>query len=141
MPSFNLYCPIQVRYSDIDAQGHLNNARYASYLEQARCMYLQQLDLWDGVSFADIKLIVADLHIRYLAPVFFGQDVRVGIRCSRIGNKSLIFEYQIEDCNTQQVMASAETVMVYFDYHTQSSASVTQAWREKISSFENIKEG
>lgn len=136
MTPFRFYYPIQVRYGDIDAQGHVNNARTVSFLEQARFMYLIETGLWDGKSFIDLGWIVADLHLTYLAPIFLRQKVRVGARAARLGNKSMTYEYLIEDETTGQALAKAETVMVAFDYHTQKSMPIPAAWREKILQYE-----
>jgi acyl-CoA thioester hydrolase len=135
---FRLYCPIQVRYGDLDPQGHVNNARYLTYTEQARVSYLVELGLWDGVSFLDLGLIVADVHLSFLAPIVIGQATQVGARVTRIGNKSIHFEYQIKDEDTGQVMARGESVMVAFDYRAGVSIPVPPAWREKISAFEGL---
>ena len=141
MPEFRISCPIQVRYGDLDPQGHVNNVRYLTYAEQARVSYLVELGLWDGVSFLDLGLIVADVHFTFLAPVIFRQPIRVGTRVTRIGHKSLHFEYQIEDEDTRQVMARGESVMVAFDYRAGVSIPVPPAWREKISAFEGLPPG
>ena len=138
MPEFRISCPIQVRYGDLDPQGHVNNVRYLTYAEQARVSYLVELGLWDGVSFLDLGLIVADVHFTFLAPVIFRQSIRVGTRVTRIGHKSIHFEYQIEDEDTRQVMARGESVMVAFDYRAGVSIPVPPAWREKISAFEGL---
>ena len=138
MSSFNFYETIQVRYNDIDAQGHVNNARYLTYIEHARFSYLTRLGLWDGRSFIDLGWIVADVHISFQAPILLGQVARVGVRATRLGNKSLVIAYQIEDEKTGQVMAQAETVMVSFDYHTHCSIPIAPEWRRKIAEFEGI---
>ncbi len=138
MSEFHLYCPIQIRYSDVDAQAHVNNVRFLSYFEQARMQYLVELGLWDGKAFLDLGLIVADVHVTYHAPLYLGQEIRVGIRVSRLGNKSLDFAYQIEDQQSGKVAASCETVMVAYDYHTNNSIPIPPRWREKITAFEEM---
>ena len=138
MQSFRYYQPIELRYSDIDAQGHVNNARYITFTEYARFRYLTEVGLWDGRSFMDLNLIVADVHVSYLAPIKLIQHIRVGTCVSRIGNKSIVFESQIEDENNGQVMATAETVMVCYDYRTESTKQVSDDWRSKISLYEGI---
>ncbi len=136
MDKFNFYLPIQVRYGDLDPQWHVNNARTVSYLEQGRFAYLRQLDLWDGVSFLDLPLIVADVHVSFLAPIYYDQLIRLGVGIVRIGNKSLTFEYQLEDVTSGQATTRAETVMVYYDYRAHASRPVPPEWRVKISEFE-----
>jgi acyl-CoA thioester hydrolase len=126
-----------VRYGDLDPQWHVNNAHFITFIEQARFAYLLEVGLFDGVSFVDLGLIVADVHIAYLAPIVLGQNIRVGVRVARIGHKSLTFEYQIEDGATNQPLATAETVMVAYDYHTHTSQPVSDGWREKIEQYES----
>lgn len=93
MLEFRLYCPIQVRFGDLDPLGHVNNARFLSYTEQARVRYLVELGLWDGVSFLDLGLIVADVHLSFLAPIVMAQAIQVGARVTRIGNKSIHMDH------------------------------------------------
>jgi acyl-CoA thioester hydrolase len=138
MQAFKFYQPIQIRYSDIDAQGHVNNARSVTFIELARFRYITELGLWGGHSFLDLGLIVADTHIGYLAPIKLSQRIRVGTRVSKIGNKSMIFNYQIEDEDSGKVMATAETVMVCYDYRTETTMPVSGDWREKISRYEGV---
>lgn len=136
MDKYNFYLPIQIRYGDLDPQWHVNNARTLTYIEQGRFAYLVRLELWDGKSFLDLPMIVADVHVAYLAPIYYDQPVRLGVGISRIGNKSVTFEYSIEDSASGQVTTRAETVMVYYDYHTRASLPVPAEWRKKISEFE-----
>jgi|GEM_PF-92190 len=136
MNSFNFYSPLQVRYGDLDPQWHVNNAHFVMFLEQARFTYLTHVGLFDGKSFFDLRLIVADVHVTYRAPIDLEQKIRVGCRVSHIGNKSLTFEYQIEEEGTGLIFATAETIMVAYDYHTHQSIQVSQEWRSKITAFE-----
>ena len=118
MNKFNFILPIQVRYGDLDAQWHVNNTKFLNYVEQGRFAYIMNLGLFDGKSFLDLGLIVADVHMSYQAPIELGQNIQVAVRVAHIGNKSLRFEYEIQDLDTGKPLATAETVMVSFDYHT-----------------------
>ncbi len=136
MDTFRFYYPIQVRYGDLDPQWHVNNANFLTFLEQARFAYLVELGLFDGHSFFDVGLIVADIHIAYLLPIDLQQKVRVGMRVTRIGNKSMTLGSQIEEEGTGKVLAKAETVMVAYDYRKQVSKRVPVEWRATIASYE-----
>jgi acyl-CoA thioester hydrolase len=141
MSSFFFYHPIEVRYGDLDPQGHVNNASYLTYFEQARIAYIHSLGLWDGHSFLDIGIILADAHITFNAPVQFGQAVRVGVRVSRLGNKSLTMEYRLEDSQTSQELALGATVLVTYDYPTGQTISIPSSWREAITAYEGLPAG
>lgn len=136
MDEFVFSVPIEVRYGDLDPQWHVNNARYLTYLEQARMGYLKQLGLFEGNDFFAFNLIVADIHITYRAPITLGQPVRVWMRTERIGYKSLTFVYEIHDDQSGQLLATAESIMVTFDYHQQKSILVPDQWRQAISQLE-----
>lgn len=129
---------IPIRYGDLDAQGHVNNARYLTFVEHARLVYLQELGLWNGIDFDDLGLIVADAHVAYRTPILLGQTVRACVWVSRMGNKSLDFQYRLEDANGGQVFADAETVMVAYDYRSLRSIPIPEDWRTKIAAFEGI---
>ncbi len=139
MKTFHYSVPIDVRYGDLDPQWHVNNARYLTFLEQARLSYLMHLGLFDGQNFLNFNLIVADIHIAYLAPIQLRQKVAVYIRCDRIGNKSLTFAYEIRDQDTQQVLATSESIMVAYDYHQQKSIPVPAVWRTAIAALEGVE--
>jgi acyl-CoA thioester hydrolase len=140
MPPFQFIHPLQIRYGDLDPQWHLNNAHTVILFEQGRFAYLLKLGLWDGKDFFNLGVIVADIHVSYLAPVLFDQNVQVGVRVARIGNKSLTMEYSLEDRDTGQPLAKAETIMVAYDYHTHQSIPVPDDWRKKIREFEKMAE-
>ena len=134
--SYRYYHPIEVRYGDIDAQGHVNNARYLTYLEQARINYLRHLALWDTKSFMEIGVILADVHLTFRSAITLGQPVRVGVKTTHIGNKSMRMSQCIEDAETGQLMAEALTIMVAYDYRSQKTILVPETWRKMIAAFE-----
>ncbi len=138
MPSFRFYHPIEVRYGDLDPQGHVNNAKFMTYLEQARIRYVQHLGLWRGGSFLEIGFILAQASITFRAPILFTQPVRVGARITHLGNKSVHMEYQIEDPSDDQVMATGSSVLVTYDYKLGETIPIPDNWRKVISEFEGL---
>lgn len=139
MTHFRFFQPIEIRYADLDPQGHVNNARYLTYFEQARVNYLIHLGLFDGKqSFMQIGIIIADAHVTFKEPLYFHTDAQVGARISRIGNKSMQMEYTIRDMDTGLEAASGATTIVTYDYATQQTIRVPDYWREVIARFENL---
>ena len=137
MSEFRFHHPIEVRYSDLDPQGHVNNARFLTFFEQARISYLIHLRLFSkDQSFLDVGIIIADAKLTFLAPVYFGQDVRVGVRVSRIGNKSMTMDYRMIDGADRSELATGSTTLVAFDYHEHKTIPVPEKWRKKIHEFE-----
>lgn len=138
MQEFRFYHPIEVRYGDLDPQGHVNNARFLTYLEQARIAYVHQLGLWQGGSFLELGVILAEVQLSFKAPILWGQPVQVGVRTARLGNKSFHMQYVINDRATLAVHATASTVQVAYDYHQGTTISIPANWRQVLADFEDI---
>jgi acyl-CoA thioester hydrolase len=139
MSEFRFFHSIEVRYGDLDPQGHLNNAKYLTYFEAARIDYFTHLGLFTpGQSFLDIGVIMAEARVTYHAAVQFGTPVKVGVRTSKIGNKSMTVEQNIVHAETGEVLASGQVVLVAFDYHTNRTLPVPEKMRETISKFEGL---
>jgi acyl-CoA thioester hydrolase len=140
MTDFHFYHLIEVRYGDLDPQGHVNNAKFLTYMEQGRVFYLKQLKLWEGGSFLDIGIILADVNITFRKVIQFGDPIRVGVRISSIGNKSMTSEYSIEDARDESVFATGLSVLVAYDYRNRRSLPIPKEWRDAIRLFEAMTE-
>jgi acyl-CoA thioester hydrolase len=138
MAEFNFYHSIEVRYGDLDPQGHVNNARFLTYMEQARIEYIRQLGLWNGGSFQEIGIILADIQVSFRAPILFGMQVLAGVRISRLGNKSLVMDYRLADAETGQEFAAGSSVIVTYDYPSERTIPIPDSWREVIAEFEGL---
>jgi acyl-CoA thioester hydrolase len=139
MPEFRFFHPIEVRYGDLDPQGHLNNAKYLTYFETARINYFVQLGLFKpGQSFMDIGVIMAEARVTFHAAVQFGTPVKVGVCTSKLGNKSMTVEQNIVNAETDEVLASGQVVLVAFDYRTNKTLPIPREMREAISNFERL---
>ena len=139
MSDFRFYHPVEVRYGDLDPQGHLNNAKHLTYFEQARVAYMIELGLFTkDQSFMEIGVILADVHIIYLAPIYFGQNIKVGVHAAKIGNKSMMWEQNIMDADKGKELAKGEVIIVTYDYKEERTIPIPQKWREKIIEFEGL---
>jgi acyl-CoA thioester hydrolase len=138
MTDFHFYHLIEVRYGDLDPQGHVNNAKFLSYMEQGRVFYLKQIKLWEGGSFLNLGIILADVQITFRKAIQFGDPVRVGVRITRMGNKSMTSEYRIEDSRDASEFATGSSVLVAYDYQNSRSVPIPKAWREAIQHFEGL---
>ena len=135
MPTFRFTTPITVRYGDLDAQGHLNHARFFTYMEEARFRYLQTVGLWTDVhDFNAVGQIVAEATCSYKQPVFLGQTVDVAVRMARLGTKSLEMDYLLTVAG--QEVAQGHTVQVAYDYAAGRSIPIPPAWRQSVAAYE-----
>ena len=139
MSDYKFFHPTEVRYGDLDPQGHVNNAKYLTYFEQARSYYLIKLGLFNkDQSFMEVGVIIADIHITYHSTTHYGDDIKVGVKITRIGTKSITVEQCVMDAKTGKLMASGTVVMVTFDYEGLKTIPVPEEWKQKISAFEGI---
>jgi acyl-CoA thioester hydrolase len=85
---FRHWTPVTLRFRDLDLLGHVNNVNLAGWLEDGRvALELPVQPLSAG--YAGPVIVLADLHIQYLAEVRLGQEVRVGTRVQRLGSRSV----------------------------------------------------
>lgn len=121
---------IPIRYADIDAQHHLNNVAYFSFMEHARVEYLREVGLWQVGDFESMGMILAETSCRYTAPAFMGEVVTVHVRVSYLGNKSFHFEYLLE--TGRGAVAEGRSVQVCYDYRRQRAIPMPESWRRAI---------
>jgi len=110
-------CPIDVRFHDIDALGHVNHAVFVSYLEHAR--YHWWRGFLKGRPFAEDGFLIARIEMDYRKPISLGDKVKVDLRCDRIGNSSFTLAYRLVREPDGVVLAEAQTVQVFLDFKTQ----------------------
>ncbi len=139
MSDFRFYHPIEVRYGDLDPQGHVNNTKHLTYFEQARVAYMIELGLFTrDQSFMEIGVILADVHITYLEPIYFGQKIKVGVHAARLGNKSMTWQQIIVDADSGRELSRSEVVIVTYDYRQEKTIPIPHKWRERFIEFEGL---
>jgi len=136
---FRHHLPMPVRWGDMDALGHVNNATYLTYLEQARLTYFNDLGLWDA-SVNQLGLIMAKVVLDYKLPLVSTDDVHVFTRTARLGGKSFDTEQVIVRRVGEQLETAAHGIitLVVFDYQANRSTAIPQAWRDKLISYEPV---
>jgi acyl-CoA thioester hydrolase len=126
---FKYKTSIPIRFSDIDLFGHVNNAIYLTYFEQARSNYWNEIVHWDWNA---MGIILAKAEVEYLSPVVLTDKLFAYVRTSRIGNSSWDLEYVLvaEENGQQIVKAKGKTIQVSFDYKSNKSAPIPE--KEKM---------
>jgi acyl-CoA thioester hydrolase len=118
----------RVRFRDLDPMGHVNNAVFLTYLEQARVAFFSEMGAATGLE--EMNMIVARVEIDYKAPVRLGQEVEISVRASRFGTKSFDLDYDLRV--EGELVAEAKSVQVAYDYARHEPVPVPAAWREKL---------
>jgi acyl-CoA thioester hydrolase len=110
--------------------GHVNNAVYLTWLENARIEFLRHVGAFDGVDTTEMTMILARAQVDFRSPVTFGEEVDVEIRASRFGTKSFDLEYLVRVGD--RVVAEATTVLVAYDYTNNTSKEIPVEWRQRL---------
>ncbi len=128
--------PIQIRFADTDALGHINNSAYVLYIESARVGFL----VATGMEVS--TLVLARLEIDYRMQVHFdahasftdpANGLVVESQVERIGNTSITLLQRI--VFKGEIAAEVRTVVVNFDYKTKAPAVVSENTRSKLGEF------
>ena len=125
--------PLELRFSDMDSMGHVNNAVYFSYFEQVRIAFLDSI-LGKKIRYSENGIILANAHADFKRPVVYRDSVIGRCRVSKIGTKSFEMEYEIvlSDGNDEVIAATGSTVMVCFDYTRNETMVMPDFWRSKL---------
>jgi acyl-CoA thioester hydrolase len=110
----------RVRFRDCDSMGHVNNAVYSTYLEEARIDVVGSLDAF----------ILARVEIDFRAELRAGEEIETRTRVGRIGTKSFDLEHEIRA--GERLVAEARSVLVAYDYDVSASVPLSTELRERL---------
>jgi len=114
---------IELRFSDFDLYGHVNNVAYFTLLEAVRVKMLKGVfkELTDN----DLYLLVAHAECDYKLPIEFNDELTISATITRMGNTSFDIDYRLYSGN-DKTYATARTVMVCFDNLRKSPVTVPE---------------
>jgi acyl-CoA thioester hydrolase len=121
---------VEVRFRDLDAIGHVNNAVYLTYVESARVDYWLHVTGRKGIDAVDI--ILARVEIDYRSPVLLGETIEVTTRCVSMRRSSLVLGFELRARQDGRVVAEAQNVVVYYDYAAGRSRPLTPEIRARL---------
>ncbi len=133
MDEFGYTTDVELRYRDLDTMGHVNNAIYVTFLEQARMRYFRDVI---GVPTEDISGVIAHLEIDYLRPITADDEVSVAMRVADIGTTSITMEQEVRAGG--EPAATAEVVQVVFDENGDEPRPIPSEWRDRIATHEGM---
>ncbi len=120
---------IQIRFSDIDKMGHVNNAVYLHYFETARMHFFAGLLGMDWDWEKD-GIILLRNEIDYVKPVLLQHRPLVHVGVEHLGTKSFSLNYRVEV--DEQVYCKGVSVLVAFDYIAQKTTEIPQRMRSAL---------
>jgi acyl-CoA thioester hydrolase len=122
---------IPIRFADIDAFGHVNNAIYLTYFEIARSTYWDEVIEWD---WNEVGIIIRRSVVDYLRPIILTDEIYTYVKTSRIGTSSFDLDYiivRIVD-GKEEVCTTGQTLCVTFDYKTNKPVPIPVFQRHKM---------
>lgn len=136
LPDFAFVVPIEVWFRHLDAMGHVNNAVFLTFFEQARTRYW--LSLTGETDFTKIGFIVVHAECDYVTPAAMGETLLVGVKVSAAGRSSFAFDYRIV-CNDAtgdgapaRLVATGRTIQALYDWQGKRTVPMGEELRKKI---------
>jgi acyl-CoA thioester hydrolase len=127
---------VQVRFRDIDAFGHVNNAVVSTYVEMARITYLRDVLGLDPVGPEDrMPLILGMIQVDYLSPIFLEDRIDIGSRVEWVGRTSIGMSHDLR-AEGGRDLARSSTVLVAYDYEQARPMPVPDDWRTVLQAHE-----
>ncbi len=137
--SYRVQTKVQVRFADVDLMGHVNNAHYFTYFEQGRLEYFKnfpELDFRSQQGVPETSVILASISCDFKSPAFLDEILIVKLRTREIKRSSFVMEYEMAEEKTGRLVATGESVLVFFDYVQSKSLAIPDEVRKK---FEDIE--
>lgn len=121
---------LKVRFCETDALGHVNNVSYFIYLETGRVEFLRALGT--SMDAGMWNFILAGTKCDFIKQAYFDQSLVITTYVSRIGNSSYQLAQEILDESSGDLVAKAESTLIYFDFEQQKSKPITLELRAKL---------
>lgn len=132
---FKHITPIQLRFNDFDALGHVNNSVYFSFYDLGKTSYFA--DVLSKLEVAkEVGVVIGHIEVSFLLPVYSGENVAVQTAVVEIGNKSFKLLQHLVDLDTNEIKCICNTVMVCFDAKTKTTRQISDEWRKAMADFE-----
>ena len=125
---------IDVRFRDLDALGHVNNAVYFTYLEEGRKSFFDSL--YPERDLYDLRFILAHVRCDFVKQVTLEDHLTIHMAVGDIGRKSFKLHYELTDRNNYEIVfAKAESVQVCFEYKSNETVRVSDELKESFLKF------
>jgi acyl-CoA thioester hydrolase len=137
LSSYKHKLKIQIRFKDIDKQGHVNNANHVTYFETARVEYFKDV-FRNDIDWIKTGMILANTEITYKQPILLEDTVYCYTKITRFGTKSFEIEnvLTVENNAIEQLCAFGKSTLVCLNYETKQTVEVPSQWVDSVKSFE-----
>lgn len=137
LTTFRHKTPVQLRFNDVDAFGHINNSVYFALYDLAKTEYLRDVSDPDFTR-KDIRPVVANVNADFIHPVYYGDNIEIQTAVTHLGNTSFVISQQAIDIDKKRVVCKCRTVMVCFSVSKQAPVTLPDELREQFKKYEGL---
>ncbi|MDD2621778.1 MAG: acyl-CoA thioesterase [Bacteroidales bacterium] len=130
--------PVQVRMTDLDPVGHVNNGVQLSYYDMGRLNYLEIIQQ-KKIVWEDIDMVVVHISCDFMNSIYFHDNIFVETKVLEIGNKSVKMIQRIVNSETNEIKSSCYSVMAGYDKMNNCSKPIPELFKQSVSLFENFE--
>ena len=132
---FHHVMPAQLRWSDVDQFGHVNNSVYFQLFDMCKTKYVLEVVGQDTLK--QVAIVVASIKADFLAPIYYPAEIVIQSKITHMGNKSFIIRQRAVNIRTKEVKCEGYTTMVTYDMTNNCSIPIPDDFRAKVEAFEN----
>lgn len=126
--------PVQIRFSDVDQYGHMNNSSYFSIYDLAKTSYMR--DVFGDKEWNTLGIVVANINADFLAPVFFSDELYIETTVIHLGHKSFTLLQRAVNKASGVLKCQCRTVMVGYDVATKEPVELPDSFKQTICEYE-----
>ena len=126
--------PVQIRFSDVDQYGHMNNSSYFSIYDLAKTSYMR--DVFGDKDWHNLGIVVANINADFLAPVFFSDELYIETAVIHLGHKSFTLLQRAINKASGVLKCQCRTVMVGYDVATKEPVELPDSFKQVICEYE-----
>ncbi|MBR0182318.1 MAG: acyl-CoA thioesterase [Bacteroidaceae bacterium] len=132
---FHHVMPAQLRWSDVDQFGHVNNSVYFQLFDMCKTKYVLEVVGQDTLK--QVAIVVASIKADFLAPIYYPDEIVIQSKITHMGNKSFVIRQRAVNIRTKEVKCEGYTTMVTYDMTNNCSIPIPDDFRAKVEAFEN----
>ena len=127
---------VDVRFRDLDALGHVNNAVYFTYFEEGRKSFFD--NLYPERDLYDFRFILAHIRCDFIKQATLKDRLALHMTVGNIGRKSFGLNYELTDRKDGEfVFAKAESIQVCYDYKSNETIRVSDELKQQLSKYKD----
>ncbi len=129
---------IQIRFSDIDGVGHVNNASILEYYDLGLSNYFKTVDIINGAALSGDIVVKVNINMNFIDSIVINDNIEVTTAVSKIGNRSITLYQEIVEKGSGVVKSNCTTVMAGLNKESMKGAEISEEWKLKIKNHENF---